>query len=382
MAVNLRSALSGVFLALTAAGLAYSAAELVALRRFRKRAHPPRAEPAPPITILKPLHGDEPELYENLRSFCVQDYPRYQVIFGARDPRDPALAVARRLISEFPSRDLSIASGDANRSGANPKIANLSGMIGHAEYDLLAIVDSDMRVGPDYLWDLAASFRDRRTGAATCLYTAVPVAGAASEAGALIVNDQFMPSVLVARMLEPLEYCFGSTMAVRRDVLERIGGLRALGGYLADDFMLGKKVSDAGYEIALCPHLVEMTVHDRDFYALWQHQLRWQRTVRASRPRGFAGAVVTYVVPLSLVFACLARSKIAAGIVIGFAGAVRALVHRDAQKTFPARRTIPWQLVPVADAVAFGTWIAAFFGARVSWRNEAFGVEREGRLSE
>ncbi len=380
MAFRLRDAAATAAFALTAAGLAYTAAEIVGMRRFRRRPQPPQRSVLPPITILKPLHGNEPQLYENLRSFCEQVYPQYQVIFGARDPRDPALAVARRLVQEFPERDLLVAS-ESERRAVNPKIANLLGMIGSAKYDLLVIVDSDIRVGPEYLTAIAAAFRDPRVGAATCLYGGVPVDGIAPQLGATIVNDHFMASVLVAMMIEPLTYCFGATMAVRREALERIGGLAALAGFIGDDFMLGKLVSEAGYEIALCPYVVRMTVADPDMRTLWLHHLRWQRTVRASRPRGFAGSLVTYVLPLACISALLSRSPIAGGAVLAGAATVRGIVHQEARKTFaPEAHLAPW-LIPAADALVFATWVASFFGSDVTWRGGQYEIQTGGRLA-
>jgi ceramide glucosyltransferase len=381
MALSLRGAAAAAAFALTAAGLVYSAAEIAGMRRFRRRTQPATPGALPSITILKPLHGNEPELYENLRSFCEQAYPQYQVIFGARDPRDPALDVARRLVQEFPDRDLCVVAGESDERAANPKIANLQGMIGSAKYDLLAIVDSDIRVGADYLTAVAGAFRDPRVGAVTCLYGGVPLDGIAPQLGATIVNDHFMASVLVALMIEPLEYCFGATMAVRRQALERIGGLSALAGYIGDDFMLGKLVSEAGYEIALCPYVVRMTVADPDIPTLWLHHLRWQRTVRASRPRGFAGSLVTYVLPLACISALLSRSPIAAGATLASAATLRVIVHEEARKTFaPEKRLSPW-LIPAADAFVFASWVATFFGSDVTWRGDRYEIRDGGHLT-
>ncbi|HET9392392.1 MAG TPA: bacteriohopanetetrol glucosamine biosynthesis glycosyltransferase HpnI [Candidatus Rubrimentiphilum sp.] len=379
MAFKLRDVAAATALALTAAGLAYSVAEIAGMRRFRRRSPPAPPASLPPITILKPLHGGEPQLYENLRSFCEQTYPQYQVIFGARDPLDPALDVARRLVQEFPERDLCVVASSGVRT-PNPKIGNLLGMIGSAKHDVLVIADSDIRVGTEYLRAVASAFRDPCVGAATCLYGGVPLDGIAPQLGATIVNEHFMASVLVALMIEPLAYTFGATMAVRREALERIGGLAALGGFIGDDFMLGKLVSEAGYEIALCPYVVRMTVADPDVRTLWLHHLRWQRTVRASRPRGFAGSLVTYVLPLACISALLNRSPILAGATLAGAVTLRVIVHDEARKTFaPETHLAPW-LIPAADALVFATWIAAFFGSDVTWRGDRYEIQDGGHL--
>jgi ceramide glucosyltransferase len=381
MAFKLRDMAAAAAYALTAASLAYTAAEIVGMRSYRKRLQSPPPEKLPPITVLKPLHGDEPQLYENLRSFCEQAYPQYQVIFGARDARDPALEIARRLVREFPDVDLCVVAGEPAPPAANPKIENLHGMIGKAKYDLLLIVDSDIRVGTTYLAAVAAAFGDARAGAATCLYGGVPVAGFAPQIGATVVNDHFMPSVLVAMMIEPLTYCFGATMAVRRAVLEQIGGLAALGECIGDDFMLGKLVSEAGFRVALFPYIVRMTVADPDLHTLWLHHLRWQRTVLASRPRGFAGSLVTYALPLAVLSAVLSRSPVVGGGLLAAAATLRAIVHEEARKTFaPETRLSPW-LIPAADALVFATWVASFFGPDITWRDQRFTVAPGGKLS-
>jgi ceramide glucosyltransferase len=379
MPANLRGAAAIAGYALTAAGLAYAAAEIAGMRRFRdRRARPVQSQP--PVTILKPLHGDEPQLYENLRSFCKQSYPRYQVIFGSRDERDPALEVARRLVREFPDVDLCVVAGGPAPHCTNPKVENLQGMIGHAKHGILVVVDSDIRVGADYLSAVAGTFADPNVGAATCLYAGVPAGGSVTNIGAEIVNDHFMPSVLVAAMIEPLRYCFGATMAVRRDVLHTIGGLAALGESIGDDFMLGSLVSEAGFTVALCPYVTRMTVADADLGTLWLHHLRWQRTVLAARPRGFAGSLVTYTVPVAALSALLLATP-AAGAMLAAAIALRVMVHDDARKTFaPEVALSPW-LIPVADAFAFATWVGAFFAKDVTWRGDRFTIAPGGKLS-
>jgi len=377
---KLRGAFALAGYALTAAGLAYAAAEVAGMRRFHNRpARPVQAQP--PVTILKPLHGDEPQLYENLRSFCTQSYPRYQVIFGSRDQRDPALEVARRLVREFPDVDLSVVAGGAAPYSVNPKVENLQGMIGQAKHGILIVVDSDIRVGADYLSAVTGAFADPKVGAATCLYAGVPAGGTFTELGAAVVNEHFMPSVLVAQMIEPLTYCFGATMAVRRDILDAIGGLAALGTHIGDDFMLGKLVSEAGFTVALCPYVVRMTVADADIETLWLHHVRWQRTVLAARPRGFAGSLVTYTVPVAAISALVSRAPVA-GAMLAAATALRLMVHVEARKTFaPEIEWSPW-LIPVADAFAFATWVGAFFAKDVTWRGERFTIESGGQLAD
>ncbi len=246
----------------------------------------------PPVTILKPLAGLEVELLENLRSFVDQRYPRFQVIFGVTDPADRAVAIVERVMAEFPHADVSIVIGNP-ASAANPKVANLCAMIGRAKYDLLVIADADMRVDCGYLRTIVASFDDPRVGAATALYCGEAANNVASMLGAMYINEQFVPSVMVAHLLEPLTYCFGSTMAVRRAVLDDIGGLAALSAHIGDDYLLGKLVTDRGYTVALAPNLVRNIVYERNIRALLRHELRWARTIRAQRPSGYASLFLT-----------------------------------------------------------------------------------------
>lgn len=376
--LSARAALAAVACTGTVAGAAYLLFALERMRRFRAQ-HAKSEAFTPPITVFKPLHGAEPALYENLRSFCDQAYPSFQVIFGSADPADPALDVARRLQREFPSNDITVVAGSAADT-RNPKVGNLIGMRPHARHGVWLIADSDMRVGPEYLSAIGTSFGDESNGAVTCVYGGVPLPDFAARLGAMYVNDQFAPSVLVAAAIEPLTYCFGATMAVRRDVLDAVGGLERLGDALGDDYELGRAVRQAGREIALCPYVVQTTVSDTDLRALWLHELRWARTILAQRPAGYAGSIVTYALPFAATWAALAPSWISA---IGFAGvaAIRTLVHYRARETFaPQTPASPW-LIPLRDALGVAVWTAAFFGRTVRWRGARFFVEAGGHMA-
>lgn len=376
--LSARSVLAAAACAGTIAGAGYSIFALNRMRRFRDQMKK-TADFTPPITVFKPLHGDEPALYENLRSFCDQAYPEYQVILGSADPHDPALEIARRLQREFPSRDIAVVAG-SSATARNPKVGNLIGMRPHARHGIWLIADSDMRVGREYLAAIAADFADENTGAVTCVYGATPLAQLAARLGAMYVNDQFAPSVLVAAALEPLTYCFGATMAVRREVLEAAGGFERLGAALGDDYELGRAVREAGYNVALSPYVVQTTVADVNLRALWLHELRWARTILAQRPAGYAGSVVTYAVPFAAAWAALAPSWFSA---MGLAavGMLRVRVHFEARETFaPNTPASPW-LIPLRDALGVAVWAAAFCGRAVRWRDANFIVEAGGHMA-
>ena len=379
MADSLARAFAIAALAGTVAGIAYTAFAIARVRAFRKRDCSTEPQTLPPITVLKPLHGDEPDLYENLRSFCDQDYPEFQIVFGTSDESDAALAVAERLAREFADRDIRINRG-CEIQAENPKVANLMGMWPHAKHGLLVIADSDIRVGREYLRALAASFDDAQAGAVTCLYGGTPNDTLASSLGAMFVNDQFAPSVLVALALEPITYCFGATMAVRRDTLERIGGLQALSERLGDDYLLGKLVTENGMRVALCPHIVHTSVTDDSLGALWLHELRWARTILSQRPLGYAGSVVTYLLPFAVAFAVLARTPFSFA-ALAVAAGLRLWLHVEAGRTFaPEGHLEPW-LIPLRDALGLSIWAASFFGRRVTWRRGEYRLSAGGRMA-
>jgi ceramide glucosyltransferase len=362
-----------------AASLVYAAFALLRVARLGRTAPAPVRE-LPPISILKPVCGLEPGLYDNLRSFCDQDYPEFQILFGVRDRNDPAIPTLKRLVREFPHRSAELVI-DARTLGTNLKISNVANMIGHAKHDIIAIADSDCRVERDYLGGLAASFADPDVGAATCLYRAKPVRPTlAARLGAMFINEWFLPSVLVALATEPLAYCFGSTMAVRREALDAIGGISALASYLADDHMLGRLTVARGYRVALARPIVELSVDEPGLAALLRHELRWGRTMRTVRPFGYAMSFVTDALPLSLLWALLTGFAHGALILVGFALALRLLMHWVATRILGIEGAGSARLVPARDLLNFAVRAASFMGRGVQWRERDFSVRADGRM--
>ncbi|HZZ65274.1 MAG TPA: bacteriohopanetetrol glucosamine biosynthesis glycosyltransferase HpnI [Candidatus Baltobacteraceae bacterium] len=377
---SLRGALAMAAGACTLAGLAYSGIALMQMRRFRRTLHTAADVLGVPVTVLKPLRGLEPRLYENLSSFCRQRFARYQIIFGAADAGDPALAVARRVARDYPQCDITIVAGRAEYA-ANPKVGNLLGMMPFVKHPIIVLADSDIEIDDSYLSTVTAGFTDPQTGAVTCLYGAVPRTGWVSQLAAMYVNESFAPSVLVARAIEPLNYAFGATIAVRAGVLEAIGGLSALRDYIGDDYMLGRLVARAGYRVTLAPYVVQTDATDADLAALWAHELRWARTIRLQRPAGYAGSVITNVLPFAFLFA--AASRCAAGyLAFALAALVRVMLSAQARKTFaPSARAGLW-LVPVRDVLSLGVWCAGLSGHGVTWRTRNYNVQSGGRMDE
>jgi len=335
---------------------------------------------SPAVTILKPVCGLDVNLYQNLRSFCLQSYPSYQVIFGASSAQDPAVAIVRTLIDELPELDLELVI-DAQLIGTNRKVSNLANMLGKARHDLLVIADSDMLVDADYLATVAACFGDPEVGAATCLYTGKADGGLASSLGASFINQWFLPSVLVALSFGKLTFCFGATMAVRREVLESIGGFERLASMLADDYMLGNRVSAQGYKVALVPYLVRNIVHESSMAALFRHELRWARTVRSVQPVGYSMSFLTYAVPMSLLYLAVTPSLPYGYSVLALALVLRLWMHYAARRHLGLDAPSQVWLVPLRDLLCFAIWVMSFFGRDVAWRQHSFTIQDDGLMT-
>ena len=365
-----------LFLAALASS-AYVAFAILQVRAFGRRRD--RPWPGPAATILKPLRGEEPGLYDNLRSFCEQDYPVYQVVFGVRDAGDPAAAVVERLVRDLPGRDLALVVDD-RVIGSNFKASNLANMYAAAKHDLLVVSDSDMRVGPTYLGTVVAPLADPRVGVVTCLYSGRARPGLWSALGAMFINEWFLPSVLVGRAFRPGRFCFGATMAFRRQAFEAIGGFETLASYLADDYMLGALMNARGLEVALSSYVVENTVCEPDFQTLFRHELRWARTIRSVEPLGYTFSFLTHSLVLSCAYLLVSSPGALGGAVLGGSLALRIAAHYAVRRSLdisePSR---PW-LVPVRDGLCFVVWGASFLGRTVRWGGEKFSVGSDGRM--
>ncbi len=375
---DLRRLAERATLALSLASLAYGAFALERTLAFGRRTRKPTVH-APHVTILKPLRGDEPLLAQKLRSFCDQDYPSYDVVLGARDVDDPALAAAHAVAAEFADRVRVAWADEGTPRHANPKIDTLAALVPHARGDILVFADSDMRVTPDYLLAIVEPFSDERVGAVTCLYRGTPADDAvASRLGAMANHEHFAPSVLVAEKLLGVRFGFGATIAVRRTRFEEIGGLDALGPHLADDARLCAEVARAGAGVVLSEYVVENLVDEPTFGALWAHELRWMRTHRALEPAGFLGVVLTYPIPLALLHLALARRRSKALAVAGAAFALRYALALAAARAFGARPAP--LLVPLRDALGLAEWCASFVSRDVRWAGDRLRVADDGSI--
>jgi ceramide glucosyltransferase len=359
-------------------GWVYLVAEAVAAVSFARRGLPIPRE-GRPVSILKPLHGEEPGLYENLRSFVEQDYPVVQLVLGVNNADDGALPVAKALIRDMPAADVPLVVG-AQVRGSNLKVANLENMLPAARYDILAISDSDMRVDGRYLGAVTAPLHDPFTGLVTCLYEGVSTGGTWSELGALHINFGFLPSALVAAALGIDWGCFGATIALRREILERIGGFTRVRDELADDQRIGEAVRTLGLAVVLSRYLVEARVSEPSFAELWRHELRWARTVRTITPVGFVGSVLTHSVAIAALGAVATGFGLTSSIFLVISLLLRwatAGVIAGSLELTPAKL---W-LLPVRDVLSFAVFFASFFGRTVFWRDQLFQVEPSGRMS-
>ncbi len=333
----------------------------------------------PPISVLKPLHGAEPGLFENLRSFADQDYPDFQLLFGVRDRTDSALPLARALIRERPLSDIELIV-DPRAAGSNLKVANLENMMPAARHDLIVLADSDMRVTPDYLAIVTAPLGNPGTGIVTCLYKGVPTGGVWSRLAAMHINFGFLPGALAGDALDIGGGCFGATIALRRAVLEGLGGFARVRNELADDHRLGAAVRELGLASVLSPYIVENRVSEPSFASLWRHELRWARTSRAMAPAGFAGSVITHTVMVTALAAAVWGSGVAAGVCVLISLLLRWLSAVVTARALDLPRTGLW-LLPLRDALSFAVFVSSFFGRNVFWRDQLFRVEPSGQMS-
>src|SRR5690242_1509407 len=263
----------------------YLAMVIVAAWRFRRAQAKALTSPLPSVTILKPLHGLEPRLRENLESFFRQEYPApFELVFGVRHEHDPALGVVRELAASYPEIPVrTVTSGEP--LWPNAKVYSLHCMLGAASHEYLIVSDSDVNVAPNYIASIVRPLLDPKVGLVTCVYRGVPGGGLWSRLEALGMSVELTSGVLVAEMLEGMKFALGPTMATRKECLAQIGGFAALGEYLADDFVLGNRIAEAGYNVVLSREIIDHHVLNESLTSSMQHQVRWAKSTRLSRPK-------------------------------------------------------------------------------------------------
>ncbi len=332
---------------------------------------------APAATILKPLHGDEVGLYENLVSFCEQDYPgEVQIIFGVESPNDAAISVVDRLRAAYPGRQIELVV-DTRVMGSNPKVANLINMSERIAHDVVVVADSDVRVARDYLARLVAAV-ERLGGAVSCPYYGISTGNLWSQLAQLTIDSHFLPGVVVGARLELSHPCLGSTIALRRQSLVAIGGFEPLADCLADDYVLGELVEQHGEAVTVLPFAVGHVCSESSFLELWRHELRWALTIRTIDPLGYLGWSLTHAFPLALIAWFLGGGWAAIG--LGLAAlACRAVLIFSTERGYRLPPH-PYWLIPVRDLLSFAIFVAGFVARDVSWRGHHYDLLSEGIL--
>ena len=361
------------------AGACYAVAAVCFAGRART-AQLRRPAKYPPVTLLKPLHFDEPRLRENLESFCRQNYPApVQMVFGVQDPLDPAIRVVEALKRDHPALDIELVV-DTRLYGANRKVSNLINLVARAKYDLLVLSDSDIAVDAGYLPAVTASLEQAGGGAVTCLYTGAALPNIWSRLVAMGINYQFIPNVLVGTSLGLATPCFGSTIALRKDLLRRIGGMEAFSNLLADDYEIGRAVRLHGYRTTLAPVVVAHTCTETTGREMFAHELRWARTIRLLNAGGHFGTLVTHALPLAFIGMMLdgptafTVSAVAAALISRFC------VKWRMDRVLGTSAGPAW-LLPVRDVLSFAIFLGSLFGGYIRWRGTRFSVAADGVLS-
>jgi ceramide glucosyltransferase len=364
--------------ALAAAAACYTLASWVGVLYMRRRpAASSLPDRLPAVTILKPLCGAEPELYECLRSFCDQAYPSFQIVFGVRNRDDPAVDVVAKLRAEFPAANLEIAI-DRRQQGNSGKVSNLINMMALARHDHLVLADSDIRVERDYLARVVRPLLDEKVGIVTCLYRGKPRAGFWSLLGSMFIDEWFMPSVCVAAMTGSRSFAFGATIAIRRQVLASIGGFEAMANQLADDYRIGELTRRLGLRTVLSEVVVQTCVDERSLGDLLRHEVRWLRTIRAVRPAGYGFSFITFGLPVAALGTLLAGGARPAAILLGATALARILLHG----TVRGPNSALWHLLvlPLRDGLGLALWAWGFVGRSVHWRNDRYRIIGDGSV--
>ena len=361
-------------------GCAYTAFAIVCLYRTGKQ---PDAMPSsyPVVTVLKPLYGDEPKLFENLSSFIEQDYQGpVEFIFGVQDGRDSAVATVKRLQGAFPTAAIRLVV-DPRRHGSNGKVSNLINMSEAMAGDVVVVADSDMVVEPDYLTRVVGALQQPGIGGVTCLYRGISLPNVWSRLATGWVDNQFLPNVIVGTTIGLAKPCFGSTIATMKHSLGWFGGFGALKNKLADDYELGRSLRSIGAEIAVPARpVLGHTSAVESFGALLRQELRWARTIRAVDRLGFAGSVVTHVLPFAILSVLFSLFSLFSLSLLVIAVGLRIGLHLQV-KRFCKKDTADLSLLPARDVLSFAVFLLSFLPLSVEWRGHRFGVRADGAMT-
>ena len=334
----------------------------------------------PPVSILKPIRGLDPDAYENFASFCRQNYPNYELVFCVDDRTDAVLPILDELRRNFPCRSIRVLFG-SGRIAANDKVAKLARLVAEAQHEVVVINDSDVRVEPDYLRTVVAPLATGTVGAVTCFYVPILEAGIADSLQSIGMFSDFYAGILVARDLDGVKFTLGPTIATTRTHLSRFGGYEAIENRPADDMLVGRLIAEQGYKVELLPYAVATVADYRSLGDLFHKRLRWMVVMRHMRPCGHLGLIFTLGLPWSIAAAALHPSAALAGAYFGaylllrtlmtWVIGIRGLKQPSLWKKLP--------LIPVWDALAFGIWLLSFARNTIRWRNVEYSI-RQGEL--
>lgn len=358
----------------------YTAATFAAWRFFSRERVRAFASYTPTASLLKPVHGVDFASYENFASFCTQDYPEYEILFGVGDSSDPAVPLIQRLMVEFPRRRINLLVG-TEHFGANRKVNMQVRLAREARHEILVLTDGDIRVSHNYLREVIAPLADKKVGAVTSFYRGIAEKNLGAELEAIGTASDFFAGVLVANWMEGITFGLGASIVTTREWVGKIGGFAAIADLHSDDYELGNRIAKVGGRIMLSPEVVATMYPAQSARSFWQHQVRWARTVRLSRPLSFAGLIFTHGLPWALLASLIAPTFwIAAAYLLAYlalrltmAWTVGVWGVRDDV----VRRKI-W-LVPLRDAIYFVVWLGSFTSNHIHWGGEEY-VMRGGRL--
>jgi len=334
---------------------------------------------AEPVTLLKPLHRDETWLFENLATFCEQDYGGpVQIVFGVTDPNDPAIGTVERIKAAYPECDIELVV-KPGLIGSNPKVANLINMSARIRHGIVVLADSDIRVEPDYLARVVGALLRSPGGAVTCAYAGIDTGVTWSRFSRLNIDGHFLPGVMLGVRLGFTKPCLGSTIALRRSSLQAIGGFEAVANCLADDFALGQALRDRGEPVTVLPFVVGHVCNESSFLQLWRHELRWALTIRAISLEGYLGWVITHAFPLGLLALAFGGGLPALALTLAALGCRMTVLATIARVC--RRPGYPYWLVPVRDLLSFAVFLVGIVARGLEWQGRRFRLVSEGTLA-
>jgi ceramide glucosyltransferase len=362
-------------------GVLYNCFAAAAVLRFFSR---PKSDghdrsSSPPVTVLKPLHGSEPGLFPRLKSLCEQDYPgRIQLVTGIQDPSDHAVHAVRLLQRLHPDVQIDLVI-DNSCDGTNRKIANLANMEAAVDHDIIVLSDSDIAIDRQFIGEVTVELDRKTTGAVTCLYYGEASRSPWGRLSALGINSHFLPNVVVALTFGAARPCFGSAIALRREVLHRIGGFRSFCDELADDYAMGQAIRSLGLNVVIPHWAVGHVCSESSIHAFWDHQIRVHRTVRSLDPVGYLGLMFMHPLTFSVLAGVLGANRPV--LLITSAMVSRIILTATVESSLHLRTRERW-LIALHDMISFAVFVVSFFGARIEWRGQSYRILNDGTLED